>query len=70
MGVVIVDKKDLTIISDSEYLQMLEKIKSSYKDRQLKAAISVNSEMLKFYYSFRGRNYRLTGRKQMGKWVL
>ncbi|SHF06687.1 Protein of unknown function [Tissierella praeacuta DSM 18095] len=45
------DKKDLSIIGDSEYIQMLEKIKKSYKDRQLKAAVSVNSEMLRFYYS-------------------
>lgn len=45
------NEKDLAIIGDSEYIQMLEKIKKSYKDRQLKAAVSVNSEMLKFYYS-------------------
>jgi len=30
---------------------MLEKIKKSYKDGQLKATVSVNSEMLRFYYS-------------------
>ncbi|HEL0567440.1 TPA: DUF1016 domain-containing protein, partial [Streptococcus equi subsp. zooepidemicus] len=45
------NEKDLAIIGDSEYIQMLEKIKKSYKDKQLKAAVSVNSEMLKFYYS-------------------
>ena len=45
------NKKDLTIISDKEYIQMLEKIKQSYQDGQLKAAVSVNSEMLRFYYS-------------------
>ena len=45
------DKKDLAIIGDSEYIKMLEKIKRSYTSRQLKAAVSVNSEMLKFYYS-------------------
>ena len=45
------DKKDLSVIGDSEYVQMIEKIKKSYKDRQLKAALSVNSEMLRFYYS-------------------
>ena len=45
------NKKDLTIISDKEYIQMLEKIKLSYQDGQLKAAVSVNSEMLRFYYS-------------------
>ena len=39
------NKKDLTIISDKEYIQMLEKIKQSYQDGQLKAAVSVNSEM-------------------------
>ena len=47
----ILNKKDLTIISDKEYIQMLEKIKQSYQDGQLKAAVSVNSEMLRFYYS-------------------
>ncbi|HGC7493397.1 TPA: YhcG family protein [Streptococcus agalactiae] len=45
------DKKDVAIIGDSEYIKMLEKIKRSYTSRQLKAAVSVNSEMLKFYYS-------------------
>lgn len=59
------DKKDLTIISDSEYLQMLEKIKSSYKDRQLKAAVSVNSEMLKFYYSL---GEKIIGLQAESKW--
>lgn len=59
------DKKDLTIISDSEYLQMLEKIKSSYKDRQLKAAVSVNSEMLKFYYSL---GEEIIGLQAESKW--
>ena len=39
------NKKDLTIISDKEYIQMLEKIKQSYQDGQLKEAVSVNSEM-------------------------
>ena len=28
----ILNKKDLTIISDKEYIQMLEKIKQSYQD--------------------------------------
>lgn len=45
------DKKDLAIVGYSEYIQMLEKIKNSYKDRQLKAVVCVNSEMLRFYYS-------------------
>ena len=49
IGVMILNKKDLTIISDKEYIQMLEKIKLSYQDGQLKAAVSVNSEMLRFY---------------------
>ena len=45
------NKKDLAIVGDSEYIKMLEKIKKSYTSRQLKAVVSVNSEMLKFYYS-------------------
>lgn len=45
------DRQSLTIIEGNEYIQMLEKIKNSYKAGQLKAAVSVNSEMLKFYYS-------------------
>lgn len=45
------DKEDLAIMVDNEYKQMLENIKKSYKDRQLKANISVNSEMLMFYYT-------------------
>lgn len=32
IGVMILNKKDLTIISDKEYIQMLEKIKLSYQD--------------------------------------
>ena len=51
IGVIRMDKKDLSIIGDNEYIKMLEKIKKSYRVRQLKAAVFVNSEMLRFYYS-------------------
>lgn len=44
-------KKDLTIMNNGEYIKMLEKIKNIYKNSQLKATFSVNSEMLKFYYN-------------------
>ena len=37
-------------IEDNNYKQLIEQIKKSYREGQLKAAISVNSEMLRFYY--------------------
>ncbi len=60
------NQKDLTIVNDREYLQILEKIKKSYKDRQLKAAVSVNSEMLRFYYSLGGEIIDLQAESRWG----
>lgn len=45
------DRKNLTLMNDVEYLEIIKNIKKAYKVSQLKASISVNSEMLKFYYN-------------------
>lgn len=60
-------KKDLTIMNNGEYIKMLEKIKNIYKNSQLKATFSVNSEMLKFYYNLGEEIISFKGRKHMGK---
>lgn len=59
-------KKSVLIpIADNEYKEWILKIANSYKQRQIKAAVKVNEEMLRFYWDL-GKN--LEEKKMSYKW--
>ena len=42
---------DQTIGFDKEYYEWISELSSRYRQSQIKAAVKVNSEMLRFYWS-------------------
>lgn len=60
----IIVKRD-NMIADSSYINWLKDLKSRYRYSQTKAAVTVNAEMLKFYWSL-GRDINLL--KAEAKW--
>ena len=57
--------KKLIPIFDGEYQNWLQDLKSRYKQSQIKAAVQVNSELLRFYWSL-GRD--IVKMKAESKW--
>ena len=45
------EKKELSITSDSEYKKLLLELKEKVRNSQLKAAIKVNYELLDLYWT-------------------
>lgn len=45
------DKKELAIVSDSEYKKLLSDLKEKVRSSQLKAAVKVNYELLDLYWN-------------------
>lgn len=45
------DKKELAVVSDSEYKKLLSDLKEKVRSSQLKAAVKVNYELLDLYWN-------------------
>ncbi|MDE6042760.1 MAG: hypothetical protein K2G07_04335, partial [Muribaculaceae bacterium] len=55
-------KRDLTIASQ-DYVQLLRTLKERFRNTRIKAAVSINTSLLEFYWSM-GRDH--TNRHQLG----
>jgi Protein of unknown function (DUF1016). len=61
-------KKSVT--ADAEYKSWISDLKKRFKSGQIKAAIKVNSELIKFYWSL-GKDIVLKqAESKVGKWIL
>ena len=66
MGDFAEDEMDSLIRSDNEYKTWVESISSRYKKCQIKAAVKVNAEMLKFYYNLGKEIFELKAESKWG----
>ena len=65
MTKLIVKTNDLTIEANSSYKNLLEEIKLKLKSSQLKASISVNHELIQFYWDI---GKLIVQRQDVSKW--